>query len=59
MWLPTRYEYDFAGRKFLFQFQEHESTEASHYHRVGPPKDALAAIRNELANDHTGWLADP
>lgn len=59
VWLPTRYEYDFAGRKFLFQFQEHESTEASHYHRVGPPKDALATIRNELANDHTGWLADP
>lgn len=52
VWLPTRYEYNFEGRKFLFGFELHELTEASRYRRIGPPKEALAAIRSELNNTH-------
>jgi hypothetical protein len=49
IWEPTRYQYDFGGRKFLFSFDEHQTVDASHYRRVGPPKDALAVVENELA----------
>lgn len=49
-WLPVRYEYNLAGRKFVFGFELHEVTLASTYRRIGPPKDALAAIRRELNN---------
>jgi hypothetical protein len=49
-WLPTRYQYDFDGRKFFFSFEVHEVTLASVYRRMGPPKEALAAIRHELNN---------
>jgi hypothetical protein len=49
IWLPTRYQYDFGGRKFLFGFETHELTLASNYRRIGPPKEALAAIRRELS----------
>jgi len=48
VWLPTRYQYDFDGRKFLFPFSLHELTEAGRYHRIGPPSQALADIRREL-----------
>lgn len=50
VWLPTRYQYDFAGRKFLFPFEEHQLIEVSRYRRVGPPQEALAIVREELAN---------
>ena len=50
IWLPTRYQYDYAGRKFLFSFQEHEIIEVSHYRRVGPPTEALAIVQKELAS---------
>lgn len=50
IWEPTRYQYDFSGRKFLFPFEEHELIEVSHYRRVGPPKEALALVRQELAS---------
>ncbi len=53
VWLPTHYQYDYSGRKFLFNFEVHESTEASHYRRIGPPKQALAAIRRELGRSAT------
>ncbi len=53
IWLPTRYEYDFTGRKFLFGFEVHETTEASHYRRIGPPAEALATIRRELSQSGT------
>ncbi|MBI3668501.1 MAG: hypothetical protein HY237_01775 [Acidobacteria bacterium] len=56
VWLPTRYEYDFGGRKFLFGFEVHELTEASRYRRIGPPADALVAIRRELG---AGGSSDP
>jgi hypothetical protein len=49
LWLPSRYQYDFTGRKFLFTFEEHQYIEASQYHRDGPPKQALAIAENELA----------
>lgn len=58
VWLPTRYQYDFSGRKFLFTFEVHQVVESTQYRRVGPPKEALAIVRNEIA---TGKVvqADP
>ena len=35
IWLPTRTEYEFTGRKFLFPFAEHQVIDASHYRRLG------------------------
>lgn len=58
IWLPTHYRYDFTGRKFLFAFQEHETIDVSHYHRVGPPKEALAIVEGELASRKT-YMEDP
>lgn len=50
IWLPTLKQYDFTGRKFLFSTIEvHERTEISNYKRIGPPDQALAAIRREIA----------
>jgi hypothetical protein len=54
VWFPSRYQYDFTARKFLFTFEEHQYIEASQYHRDGPPKEALAIAQNELA---TGKMA--
>ncbi|MGH9771362.1 MAG: hypothetical protein ACRD4Q_06660 [Candidatus Acidiferrales bacterium] len=50
IWEPTRYQYDFEGRKFLFTFEEHQIIEANHYRRVGPPREALIVVQNELAS---------
>jgi hypothetical protein len=50
VWLPTRYEYDLSGRRFVFGFAMREITTASGYRRIGPPKEALAAVRQELSN---------
>ncbi len=50
VWLPTRYQYDFMGRKFLFTFEEHQYIEASQYHRIGTPKEALAMVESEIAS---------
>jgi hypothetical protein len=49
VWLPVRIQYDYTIRKFLFTSEEHQLMEASHYRRLGPPKDALDAVRSELA----------
>ncbi len=49
VWLPTRYEYDFAGRKFLFPFEQHQTIEAGRYRYIGSLSDALALARDELA----------
>ena len=54
VWLPTHTQYDFGGRKFLFPFEQHQSVEASHYRRIGPPAEALPVIQNELS---TGKVA--
>ncbi len=58
VWLPTSYEYNFTARKLLFGFEVHELTEVSHYHRIGPPQEALAAIRRELSGTATS-RSDP
>ncbi len=50
VWQPTRYQYDFTGRKFLFPFEEHQVVETSHYRRIGSPQQALAVVQDELAN---------
>jgi hypothetical protein len=58
IWLPTHVQYDFAGRKFLFSFEEHQSIDASRYRRVGPPGEALLLVEGELANGQSSFL-DP
>ena len=50
IWLPTLYNYDVDGRKFLFAFGIHERTEITRYRRVGPPPQAVEILRNELNN---------
>lgn len=50
VWMPTRYQYDFSGRKFLFSFEMHQLVEAGHYRYIGSTKDALALVQNELAS---------
>ena len=58
IWLPVRYQYDFTARKFLFPFEEHQYIEVSRYRRLGPPKQALEIVRNELATGK-GASTDP
>lgn len=50
LWFPTRYQYDFTGRKFLFTFEVHQVVESGQYRRVGPPKEALAIVQDEIAS---------
>src|ERR1700674_2796023 len=50
IWLPTLYNYEVDGRKFLFAFGIHERTEITRYRRVGPPPQAAEILRNELNN---------
>jgi hypothetical protein len=50
IWLPTLYDYELDGRKFLFAFGIHEHTEVTRYRRVGPPPEAVEIMRNELNN---------
>jgi hypothetical protein len=50
IWLPTLYDYELDGRKFLFAFGVHERTEITRYRRVGPPPQAVEIMRNELSN---------
>ena len=50
IWLPTLYNYEVDGRKFVFAFGIHESTEVTRYRRVGPPPQAVEIVRNELNN---------
>ena len=57
VWEPVAFEYDFAGRKFLFGFEVHERTEVSQYRHLGPLPQKLSFIRNELSNaasNHSG-----
>ncbi len=58
VWFPTRYQYDFAGRKFLFSFEVHQVIEDSHYRRLGSPSQALEVARHDLANFHD-FSGDP
>ncbi len=50
IWLPTLYNYEVDGRKFLFAFGIHERTEITRYRRIGPPPQAIEIMRNELNN---------
>jgi hypothetical protein len=50
VWLPTLYNYDVDGRKFVVGFNLHEKTEVSHYRHVGPPSQSIEIIRGELNN---------
>jgi hypothetical protein len=48
LWLSSFTQYDFDGRKLFSGFSIHERTFYSNYRYIGPPKEALAAIRKEL-----------
>src|SRR5216684_3556054 len=50
LWLTSFSQYDFDGRKLFSSFSVHERTFYSNYHYIGPPKEALAAIQQELGN---------
>jgi hypothetical protein len=58
VWLPTRYQYDFTARKFLFTFEEHQYIEVSDYHRDGTAKQALVLVDNEIATGKSTY-GDP
>jgi hypothetical protein len=58
LWLPSYTQYDFDGRRLFVSFAVHERTFYSQYRRIGPPKEALAAIRAELGKP-TAAAADP
>jgi hypothetical protein len=50
LWLISFSQYDFDGRKLFSGFSMHERTFYSNYRYIGPPKEALAAIRQELGH---------
>jgi hypothetical protein len=58
LWLPSFSQYDFDGRRLFVSFAIHERTFYTQYRRIGPPKEALAAIRAELGKPNSA-AADP
>ena len=50
LWLASFSQYDFDGRKLFSGFSVHERAFYSNYRYIGPPKEALAAIRQELGH---------
>jgi hypothetical protein len=54
LWFPSFSQYDFDGRKFFSSFSFHQRTFYSKYRRIGTPKEALDAIRQELAATDDG-----
>jgi hypothetical protein len=58
LWFATYSQYDFDGRRLFMSFSIHERTLYSQYRRIGPPKEALQAIRAELGKS-TSANADP
>jgi hypothetical protein len=50
LWLTSFSQYDFDGRKLFSGFSVHERTFYSNYRYIGPPKEALAVIRQELGH---------
>ncbi len=50
LWLASFSQYDFDGRKLFSGFSVHERTFYSNYRYIGPPKEALAAVRQELGH---------
>jgi hypothetical protein len=63
LWQPSFSQYDFDGRKLFSGFSMHERTFYSNYRYIGPPKEAIEAIRKELArgdlNKADSATADP
>jgi hypothetical protein len=58
IWLASYSQYDFDGRRLFVSFAVHERTFYSQYRRIGPPKEALFAIRAELGKPGSA-NADP
>jgi hypothetical protein len=58
LWFATYTQYDFDGRRLFVSFGIHERTFYSQYRRIGPPKEALQAIRAELGKSDSA-NADP
>ena len=58
LWFATYSQYDFDGRRLFVSFGMHERTSYSQYRRIGPPKEALQAIRAELGKTDSA-NADP
>lgn len=58
IWLPSFSQQDFDGRKLFIGFAIHERTFFSQYRRIGSPKEALQAIREELSQMSSS-KADP
>jgi hypothetical protein len=58
LWLASFSQYDFDGRKFFSGFSIHEKTYYSNYRYIGPPKEALMAIRAELGRSELNKPAD-
>jgi hypothetical protein len=58
LWFATYSQYDFDGRRLFVSFGIHERTTYSQYRRIGPPKEALQAIRAELGKTDSA-NADP
>ncbi len=54
LWLASFSQYDFDGRKLFSGFSIHERTFYSNYRYIGPPKEALEAIRRELGRSDLG-----
>jgi hypothetical protein len=58
VWFATYSQYDFDGRRLFVSFGIHERTSYSRYRRIGPPREALQAIRAELGKTDSA-KADP
>lgn len=63
LWQASFSQYDFDGRKFFSGFSMHERAFYSNYRYIGPPKEAIDAIRRELGrsdlNKSDAATADP
>jgi hypothetical protein len=49
IWLPYFYQYDYAGRKVLFTFEEHKKVDITRYRDLGAVSHALAVARSDIA----------
>ena len=58
LWFASYSQYDFDGRRLFVSFSIHERTLYSQYRRIGPPREALQAIRAELGKSPSA-NADP
>jgi hypothetical protein len=54
LWVASFSQYDFDGRKIFSTFSMHERTFYSNYRYIGPPQEALSAIRKELGRADLG-----